>query len=112
MIALTLIRYNVDAGILIVHKTTHAPLLIGDTPASKLLLDTYVNGERFVALDKTRKCRERRIPPLDFDKFMTLGVEYFALASFALSQQPCTHTDSIDIEGTSYKLRNINGAKQ
>ena len=108
MIALTLMRDRVDSGVLIVHGTTYAPLLVGETPASKLLLDKYVNGEKYVTLDNTRKKRERRIPPLDFEKFMTLGVEYFSKASFVLSQQSFIPSDSIEVEGKRYRLRNIN----
>lgn len=108
MIALTLTRDKVAAGVLVIHGTTHAPLVIGETPLSKLLLDTYVKGHRFFALDPLRKRRYWIIPPLNFEKFINLGSVYFKHASLVLAQRPCHVTDKIEIMGISYMLRNLN----
>jgi hypothetical protein len=107
MIALTLCRDNVLAGVVIIHDTTHAPLLVGETPLSNVLFEKYTKGHRFFEVDSTRKRRERIIPPVDFDKFITLGTRYFKMASLRLGQKPCHKVDDIEIEGKTYKLRKI-----
>lgn len=107
MIALTLCRDNVLAGVIIVHDTTHAPLLMGETSLSDYLFEKYTKGQRFFEVDNTRKKRELIIPPVNFEKFTTLGTRYFKLASLRLGQKAWHKVEAIEIEGKTYKLRKI-----
>jgi hypothetical protein len=110
MIAITLTKQGIDAGILVIHERTCAPLMVGDTPLSDLLFKKYIQGQKFSILDENRKRRDLKIPPINFEKFMTLGKEYFKHASLILAHQPCQPMDEIKIEDKYYKLRMINGS--
>jgi len=103
MIALIISRDGVAPGVIVVHSTTHAPLLKGDTAMSVMLLEKYTAGLKYYEMDGGKR-RHRVVPLGNFDKFMTLGARYFEKASLALSQMPCSDAKSVTINGQNYML--------
>ena len=106
-------KANVGAaplGVLIIHET-NAPVLVGDTPMSQILLDKYAKGFKVVVYDRSfNKRKEKVVPPKDLDAFMAIGVGYFAQANMALEKRAYTDEDEtrvIEVDGAFYRLREI-----
>ena len=107
MIAVILQRETAAPGALVVHGTTHRPLLITDTPMSQFLLARYQKGIRYPALDFTHKRQEIAVPPTSLDKFMKLGPEYFSHMNGILSKRQIEDVKQIEIDGIFYKLEAV-----
>lgn len=97
-------------GVLIVHET-NAPVLVGTTPLSSLLLEKYSKGFKLTVYDRSfNKRRERVVPPNDLDAFMSIGVGYFSHANMSLDKISYTNFDdthTLEIDGIFYKLKEI-----
>lgn len=109
-----ILRHKADvgttpSGVVIVHDT-NAPVLVGTTPLSAMLLKNYTFGFRLVVYDRRmNKRRERVVPPKDLDAFMEIGVGYFSQANMALEKVIYNGADSriIEIDGSIYKLKEL-----
>lgn len=94
-------------GIVIIHETGN-PVLMGETPMSQTILDAYTKGVKVTLYDKTScKLREYFAPPKNLDKFLDIGAKYFAFGSMTLEVYPHTGGTKIEIDGTSYVLKEI-----
>jgi hypothetical protein len=96
-------------GIVIVHETND-PVLIGDTPLSRTLLDKYVSGVTIPLYDKSScKLRNYSAPPKDIAKFLDIGAKYFEYADMTLEVIPYhgTGMKKTEVDGVTYELKEI-----
>lgn len=97
------------SGVLILHKT-HQPILMGETPLSRVLLNHYVHGIRFFEYDRTvYKRKERVIPPKNFEKFTSTAPLFYVHSNMTLEQVSYAETKArnIRIDNISYNLKEI-----
>jgi hypothetical protein len=96
-------------GVVIVHET-RAPVLVGDTPMSLMLLRHYRDGFTVSAFDRLlNKVREKKVPPADPGVFMIAGEYYFSQAGMTLEKADYEETRdrTIVIDGVSYGLKEL-----
>ena len=96
-------------GIMIVHETND-PVLMGKTPLSQTLLNTYNKGLSVKLYDKSScKLKPFVVLPKDLNRFMDIGAKYFAFASMTLELFPYEGTREriVEIAGVTYELKEI-----
>lgn len=96
-------------GIIILHET-HEPVLMGDTPLSKVLLRDYSQGFRFFVYDRpTNTRKEKIVTAKNLDMFLKTGSSYYAYANMSIERMPYSDDDprTINIDNTVYALGEI-----
>jgi len=109
MFALILRHKSTPPGIIIIHDT-HDPVLVGETPLSRTLLNDYVKGFRFFIYDRTVfKRREKIVTSKNLEAFMTTGKTYYAFAKMTLEQRSFPDLDmrNILVDDSLYELGEI-----
>ena len=109
MLALILKHNTTQPGIVIVHDTLE-PVLVGNTPLSKVLLRDYTKGIRFYVYDRSvHKRREKIVRPKNIETFISMGSVYYKVADMTIEQKPFTDSNmrTIEINNTVYDLEEI-----
>jgi hypothetical protein len=108
-----ILRHNATVGttphgVVVVHET-NAPVLVGTTPLSQLLLSKYANGFKTVVYDRAfNRKRDVVVPPSDLAVFFSVGTTYFSNANMSLEKIPYTLDHrSIVIDGNTYNLKEL-----
>jgi len=109
-----ILRHNATVGVtppgVIILHATHEPILVGNTPLSKVLFRDYSKGFRLYVYDRTVYARrEKVVPPKSLETFIKVGNTYYAFAQMTLEQKPfiLDETKTIEIDNTSYALEEL-----
>lgn len=100
-------------GILVLHAT-YEPVLVGNSPLSKVLLRDYAKGFRFFVYDRSLHVRkEVVVQPKNYEQFMRMAPLYYKYARMELEQLPYNDNDrAIIIDDTKYEIGELDDRKE